>query len=95
MGGAKPACMTSRPALQDPSASSIEAALPLGVVPQSRWLATMRRLPLIGLLVPTPQQIRWGALTTYRVRLRAAPATICASTPCYEALLLDVGPGSL
>jgi hypothetical protein len=55
----------------------------------------MSRLPLAGLLVPTPQQIRWGALTTYRVRLHAAPATICASTPCYEALLLDVGPGSL
>jgi hypothetical protein len=57
-------------------------------------LAALRRLPLAGRLVPAPQQIRWGALTTYRVRLSAAPTTLCGTPPCYAAQLLDTAPAA-
>jgi hypothetical protein len=55
-------------------------------------LATLRRLPLVGRLVPGPRAARWGALATYRVRLQAAPAPVCDDTPCYEVFLLDAAP---
>jgi hypothetical protein len=56
-------------------------------------LVSLRRLPLIGRLVPQPQVLRWDARATYRVRLRASPARECGTPPCYEALLLDASPG--
>jgi hypothetical protein len=52
-------------------------------------LAPLHRLPLTGHLVQAPQQIRWGALATYHVRLRAAPTRVCGTPPCYAAVLLD------
>jgi hypothetical protein len=55
-------------------------------------LAALRRLPLGGRLLPAEQQIHWGMLTTYRVRVRVAPALVCRRPPCYEALLLDAAP---
>jgi hypothetical protein len=55
-------------------------------------LAALRRLPLVGGLVPGPQVARGGVLATYRVRLLAAPAATCDAVPCYQAMLLDAAP---
>jgi hypothetical protein len=55
-------------------------------------LAALRRLPLVGRLVPRPRAVRWGALATYPVRLDAAPGGSCGATVCVEALLLDAAP---
>jgi hypothetical protein len=66
--------------------------LPLTLGAPNPPLALHRRLPLAGQLVPPPQVVHWGAVATYRVQLRAAPASPCASPPCYQALLLDAAP---
>jgi hypothetical protein len=55
-------------------------------------VAALRRLPLVGRLVPGPLVVRWGALATYQVRLQVAPAAVCDASPCYGALLLDAAP---
>lgn len=89
MGGDNPACISWRPALLDASAPSATGALPLRAAPQLPLLAALRRLPLTRWLVGTPQQIRWGVPTTYNVRLKAAPTTVCGSARCYEVVLLD------
>jgi hypothetical protein len=68
------------------------APLPLTLGAPNPLLALLRRLPLAGQLVPPPQVVQWGAVATYRVQLRAAPAGPCASPACYEALLLDAAP---
>ena len=100
-GGAGTACISWRPALLDsyqpadpgfaPSAAS---ALLLRSELQPPLLAALRRLPIARWLVGSPQQIRWGTLTTYRVLLQAAPTTVCSRAHCHEALLLDAAPGS-
>lgn len=48
------------------------------------WL---RRLPLLGNMVPQPPVLQWDRLATYRVRLRVVPGRACPR--CYEAVLLD------
>jgi hypothetical protein len=55
--------------------------------------AFLRRLPVLGTLVPAPQVPRWGAVATYRVQFRVRAAA-CPSPPCYEALVLDAAPGA-
>jgi hypothetical protein len=57
-------------------------------------LALLRRLPLVHLLMPELQVVRWGALATYRVRLLAAPAAMRDTLPCYRVLLLNAAPGA-
>jgi hypothetical protein len=81
--------------LLDVTAPHADSALPLRIAPPSPLLAALRRLPLARWLVGSPQQIRWGALTTYRVLLQAAPNSMCAAARCYEAQLLDAASGSL
>jgi hypothetical protein len=82
-----PACDTWRPALSDPIASV--APLPLAWSDASLLLVFLRRLPLLGPALPPSPAVHWGSVATYRVRLAPAPATACASPPCYQALLLD------
>jgi hypothetical protein len=75
----------------DPEPSSIvdpSGALPLAVDAAQPLLAGMRRLPLLGRMLPSPQPVQWGAVGTYRVRLEPAPAASCAASPCYAAVLL-------
>ncbi len=95
MGGANRACTSWRLALLDASAPSTATALPLQGAPPPPLLAALRRLPLASWLVASPQQVRWGALSAYRVLLQAAPTAVCDAPPCYEALLLDAAPGSM
>jgi hypothetical protein len=64
------------------------------LLPVTGWasdplLAALRRLPLLGALLPRPQVVRWGALATYRVQLLPVAAGACSVAPCYRALLLD------
>jgi hypothetical protein len=66
--------------------------LPLTVGPPNPLLASVRRLPLLGGLAPAPRAVHWGAVATYRVRLGALPRSLCGTTPCYEARLLDAAP---
>jgi hypothetical protein len=55
-------------------------------------VAALRQLPLLGQLMPAPQVLRWGAVATYRVQIRALPITSCGNRPCYEAVVLDAAP---
>jgi hypothetical protein len=80
---------------QPPSPTPWRAAVdPLPVVHAGLdpFLGRLRRLPLLGGLLPAPQVLRWGAVGTYRVRLRASANSICGTGVCYEALLLDAAP---
>jgi hypothetical protein len=58
-------------------------------------LAWLRRVPVLGTLLPAPQVLTWGVVATYRVRLQATPESICGSGVCFEALLLDAAPGAV
>jgi hypothetical protein len=55
-------------------------------------LAWLRRVPVLGTLLPAPQVLHWGVVATYRVRLRAIPESSCGSVVCFEAVLLDSAP---
>jgi hypothetical protein len=52
-------------------------------------LAFLRRLPVLGALLPAPQVPHWGTVATYRVRLRVLAAGACLAPPCYEVQVLD------
>ncbi|HWE60118.1 MAG TPA: hypothetical protein VHB98_00250 [Chloroflexota bacterium] len=58
--------------------------------PVPLW-AVLRRVPLAGTLLPAPQQMRFGLMTTYQLRLRAAPALCGGNTGllCYEGVVVD------
>jgi hypothetical protein len=77
--------------LVEVAASGEVASMPLDLAGPDRLRSLLRRLPLLGRLVPA-QALQWGALVTYRVRLRAGPDTACAPLPCLGALLLDSSP---
>jgi hypothetical protein len=73
------------PILVDPGRPDPSAGLILAwSAPDPLW-NTLRRLPLVGSIAPRPQTLRWGRLTTYRVRLQASHR--CRA--CAVVLLLD------
>jgi hypothetical protein len=80
------------PSLVDADAAATADPLPLAWTGPDPMRAYLRRLPVLGRLVPRVQAVHWGEVALYRVQLRAAPANSCASPPCYEALLLDAAP---
>jgi hypothetical protein len=55
-------------------------------------LAWLRRVPVLGTLLPAPQVLHWWVVATYRVRLRAIPESSCGSRVCFEAVLPDSAP---
>lgn len=55
----------------------------------------LRRLPVVGTLVPAPQVPHWETVATYRVRFHVPAAGTCPSPSCYEAMVLDSAHGSL
>jgi hypothetical protein len=89
--GTTAACKTQRPVFLDPASFNVEAGLLVNEKPLPAVLAELAQLPLISQLLPTPQQIQWRTLATYRVRLSVAPPSDCDTPPCYEGLLLDAG----
>jgi hypothetical protein len=77
------------PTLVDADATGPGRSLPLSMGPASSLLALLRRLPLVGRLVPGPQLLRWGRPAVYRVQVRDAAGTSPNGTRHYEAVLLD------
>jgi hypothetical protein len=75
--------------LLDSGSPGTGAFLRLSWSTQNPLLAAVRRLPLVGRLLPAPAAPARTTLATYRVRLRVAPSAVCSGTPCYEALVLD------
>lgn len=57
--------------------------------PASPLLAPLRRVPLVGRVIPAAQRLRWYAPATYRILFQAVPGTTCDSLPCVNALLVD------
>ena len=53
-------------------------------------LASWRRLPLVGRLVPPPQRPQWGTLAVYRIQLQGRPSGFPGGD---DAVLLDAAPG--
>lgn len=83
-------CRDARPALFDAGSQPRIAVilLPDGAAPTMReWL---RRLPLVGPLIPAPVAPRWGVVTDYTLQVRGVPCVSPAGPPCqdYAALLL-------
>jgi hypothetical protein len=87
-------CVGEEPRLIDPDAGPASEPLPLVWGARDRLLTMVRRVPLLGGLLPAPQAVTWGAVATYRVGLQVIPGEPCAAA-CYEAVLLDAAPGSL
>jgi hypothetical protein len=73
-----------------PAPGDASDGLPLAWGTRPAWFAFLRRVPVLGALLPTAQALRWGTDATYRVQLRTpADAGSCDSLPCVEAVLLD------
>jgi hypothetical protein len=89
------ACPGWRHVIADPCVIAGPCAvnvLPLAGGAPDSLPTVLHRLPLVGRLVPAPGLISWGEVGTYRVQLRAAPADVCPSPPCYQVHLLDAAP---
>jgi hypothetical protein len=63
--------------------------LPLTVGAANPLLAFVRRVPLLGDLLPAPQALDWGEVATYRVQVRALPQGSCGMGRCVAAILLE------
>ena len=85
-------CAFALPVLIDADATGPGNYLPLSVGPANPLLALLRRLPLVGRLMPGPQLLRWGRPAIYRVQVREAVGTSPRETRPYEAVLLDPAP---
>jgi hypothetical protein len=84
-------CTSEQPRLSDAGGAAAEPLLLVWEAPAPVWSA-LWRLPLLRGLLPAVQPVQWGVVATYRVQLRAAHASSCASPPCYQAVLLDAAP---
>jgi hypothetical protein len=85
-------CVVAWPALVDAEAPPPRSYLPLSMGPANPLLALLRRLPLVGRLVPGPQVLRWGRPARYRVQVQDAAGTSPNGTRHYAAVLLDPAP---
>jgi hypothetical protein len=85
-------CAFARPALVDADAARPGSYLALSMGPANPLLAQLRRLPLVGRLVPGPQLLEWGRPAIYRVQIQDAAGTSPNGTLHDEAVLLDPAP---
>jgi hypothetical protein len=71
-------------------APSEAAAEPLPVLRPAAQplLSILRRLPLLGALLPAPRVLHAGVVATYRVRVHAIAEGRCGTGVCYQVLLL-------
>ena len=69
--------------------SSPSTILPIVPGPADPSLATLRRVPLFGLLLPRQQTYGTRGVATYRVQLQTAPCMDRSPLPCYVGVLLD------
>jgi hypothetical protein len=63
-----------------------DSEVQLAFGPEDRWLAALRRLPLIGLLAPAPQERVWDEPADYWVQVGAVRR---GGRLSYEVVLLD------
>jgi hypothetical protein len=85
-------CTPRQPRLDDPDGAAMTEPLPLSWAGPNPALTVMRGIPLLGSLLPGPQELDWDVVATYRVQLRAVANRRCGATACYEALVLDATP---
>jgi hypothetical protein len=80
-------CHALAPNMVDDTAADSAVPLPLLLPEQPAWLSALRRLPLIGTVVPGPRAVLWGAPATYTVRIQAVANVACGGVGCFEAVL--------
>jgi hypothetical protein len=85
-------CGTWLPGFVDPGPHATEQFLPIVPGDPPPLLATLRRLPLVGLLAPQPQVLVWDRPAVYRVRLRRIDCLSAQDRVCAAAVLLDAAP---
>jgi hypothetical protein len=73
--------------LRDPTGSSML----MGYAGPDPLLAPLRRIPVLGMLVPAPQQILSDQPAVYRFRMEALPPP-CLVDPCVWPVLVDAVP---
>jgi hypothetical protein len=78
-----------RSSLRDPDPATAHDRLDLTWGPGDSLLSVLRRVPLLGAILPAPHVIRWNVIADYRVHLRVERPCGCA---CYEAVSLDATP---
>lgn len=85
-------CVQPLPVLSDDIAQPTDPNRVLPVAPfgpSDSTRASLRRIPLLELLVPRPQRLLFGRRQTYLVRLAPVPPSDATYQRPYEALLLD------
>ena len=82
--------LVTRLALVDPGRSDSSVPLSLQWGSPDPLLASWRRLPVVGRLVPPPQRPHWGTLAVYRIRLHGQPGGFPGGD---DAVFLDAAPG--
>jgi hypothetical protein len=85
-----PDSIVTRLALVDPGRSDSSVPLSLQWGSPDPLLASWRRLPLVGRLVPPRQRPQWGTLAIYRIQLPSRPSGLPEGA---DAVLLDAAPG--
>ena len=87
-GSCRPIRLSGMMLVDQPTASWLRG-LPVQLGTQNPQLAFLRRLPLVGRVVPPPQVVHWGIPAVYRVQVQATQQSVCGRSPCYEAVLED------
>ena len=85
-----PDSIVTRLALVDPGRADSTVSLSLQWGSPDPLLASWRRLPVVGRLVPPPQRPQWGTLAVYRIQLHGQPGGFPGGD---DAVLLDAAPG--
>lgn len=83
-------CFDWQPVMVDDWRGGADGALPVEWTPI--LLTSLRRLPLLGRLLPAPQPVQWGMSAVYRVAFHVADGAACGLWPCLQADLLDAAP---
>jgi hypothetical protein len=81
-----PDSIVTRLALVEPGRADSTMSLSLQWGSPDPLLASWRRLPVVGRLVPPPQRPQWGTLAVYRIQLQGRPSGVPGGA---DAVLLD------
>jgi hypothetical protein len=57
--------------------------------PANPLVVRLRHVPLVSVVVPQPQWLRWQSPATYHVMFQTVPGTTCDGGPCINAVLVD------
>ena len=57
--------------------------------PANPLVVRLRRVPMLALVAPRPQWLRWQRPATYRIVFQTVPGTTCDGRPCINVLLVD------